>query len=93
MDFQLFMVWFFFLSLLWIFASSPACTHVPYIRVLCPWDWIFAFHGLVFFFVPMDLSLWSYMHFSSIHECFVSLGMNFSFLRFGVFFVHVHLNF
>jgi hypothetical protein len=30
-----------------------ACTLVPYIRVLCPWKWILAFQGLVFF-----LSLW-----------------------------------
>ncbi len=43
----------FFWSLLWIIASSPTCTHVPYIRVLCPWDWIFTSSGLVFF-----LSLW-----------------------------------
>ncbi len=52
MDFQLFMVWF-SLSLLWILAFVLACTHVPYIRVLCPWDWIFTSHGLVFFFLSM----------------------------------------
>jgi hypothetical protein len=62
-------------------------------KVLCPWEWILTSQNLVFFFVPMDLNFWFYMHFSSIHEGFVSLGMDFSFSKFGVFFVHVHLNF
>jgi len=46
---------------------SHVCTLFPYIKVLCPWKWILACLGLVFF-----LSLWIstsglIMHFSSIH--------------------------
>jgi hypothetical protein len=43
-------------------SSGPACTLVPYIRVLCPWDWISASRGLIFFLVPVDWSFWSCIH-------------------------------
>jgi hypothetical protein len=29
---------------------------------LCPWDWISASRGLIFFLVPVDLSFWSCIH-------------------------------
>jgi hypothetical protein len=32
-----------------------SCTHVPYIRILCPWDWNL-FFVVWFFFVLMDLN-------------------------------------
>jgi len=51
--FLLFMVWCFFLSL-WIWTFGFTCTLVPYMRVLCLWEWILASQSLGCFF----LSLW-----------------------------------
>jgi hypothetical protein len=53
----------------------------------------FNFSRFSVFFVLMDLSCWSCMHFSLIHLDFVSLGMDFSLSGSGAFIVLVDLNF
>jgi hypothetical protein len=60
----------FFWSLSWISTSGLACIHVPYIGVLCPWDWVSTFCGLVFF-----LSLWIWFELLVLHALmFHTLG-------------------